>query len=138
MIIYMRNAYGYFIVVLLNRLILKIKLKNCFHIYIYVFLCIEKLFMKKSTWVYQEMNEVLLVKFSLFVAWKNFCFTCITSCCSYYWECCNNEIFGELFSSLVLIISGTSIVFVKSTKDKLGPKHSAISFLKTKSVKAWG
>ena len=113
------------------------------HIYIYIYICI---FMHKKVtyeekihaYIKEVLKEVLVVKFSLFVAWKIFAFNCITSCYSCYWECCKNEIFGALFSSRALIISGTSIVSVKPTKDKHGSKHSAISFLKLKAVKGWG
>ena len=44
------------------------------------------------------------------------------------------SVFGELFSSRVLIISEISLISVKPMKDKLGPKHSILFLLKTKEV----
>ena len=44
------------------------------------------------------------------------------------------SIFGEFFSSRVLIVSGISSISVKPMKDKLGPKHSVLFLLKTKEV----
>ena len=87
--------------------------------------------MKIKQSVNQEMKKVLVLKFHLFVAWWIVDYVCILSYCAVLFIeriakmkfLVLLSILAESFSSQILIISGTSIVSVKSMKGKLLTKE---------------